>query len=67
MSVDCDYRDIGHQAGELGARILNGERPSAIKSQRPRKARYSLNLIVANQFGTSVSGSAASDAAEVIR
>ena len=68
MSVDCDYRDVGRQAGELGARILGGERPSAIKSQRPRKAsRYSLNMIVANQLGLSLSGTAESGAGEVIR
>jgi putative ABC transport system substrate-binding protein len=67
MSVDCDYRDLGRQAGEMAAHILNGEKPGDIKSQRPRKAKYSLNMIVANQFGMQFSGSAASEATEVVK
>jgi putative ABC transport system substrate-binding protein len=68
MSVDCDYRGVGRQAGEMCARILGGERPSSIKSQRPLKAAgYSLNMMVANQLGVSLSSTAESEAAEVIR
>jgi putative ABC transport system substrate-binding protein len=67
MSVDCDYHDVGRQAGELGARILGGEKPSVVKSQRPCKAHYSLNTLVANQLGISLSGTAVSGAAEAVR
>ncbi len=67
ISVDCDYRDIGRQAGELGARILNGEKPGTVKSQRPRKSRYSLNTLVATQLGVQLSGSAVSEATDVVR
>jgi putative ABC transport system substrate-binding protein len=67
VSVDCDYRDIGRQAGELAARILNGEKPGAVRSQRPRKAQYSLNTQIAAQLGVQLSGSAVSEATDVVR
>ncbi len=67
MSVDCDYHDLGRQAGEIAARILKGEKPSAIRSQRPRKAQYSLNMQMITQLGKSLAGSAVSGASEVVR
>jgi putative ABC transport system substrate-binding protein len=67
MSVDCDYRDVGRQAGELAGRVIGGESPGSIKSQRPRKARYSLNLVTANSMGVSLPASVVSEASEVFR
>ncbi|MDD5131577.1 MAG: ABC transporter substrate-binding protein [bacterium] len=47
LSIDCDYEDLGRQAGEIALRVLNGERPVDIKPVKPRKTSFSLNLSTA--------------------
>ncbi len=47
LSIDCDYVDLGRQAGEVALRILNGEKPADIKPVKPRKTSFSLNLSTA--------------------
>ena len=65
MSFDCDYRDVGRQAGELSARIMNGEKASDIKPLRPRKIKYSINTLVAERLQINISPKALKDADEV--
>ncbi len=47
LSIDCDYVDLGRQAGEIALRILNGEKPDDIKPVKPRKTSFSINLSTA--------------------
>ncbi|MDD5492100.1 MAG: ABC transporter substrate-binding protein [bacterium] len=47
LSIDCDYEDLGRQAGEIALRILNGEKPGDIKPVKPRRTTFSLNLSTA--------------------
>lgn len=47
LSIDCDYVDLGRQAGDIALRILNGEKPADIKPAKPRKTSFSINLSTA--------------------
>jgi putative tryptophan/tyrosine transport system substrate-binding protein len=51
ISFDCDYLDLGKQAGELAIKIIDGINPAAISLVMPRKINYSLNLVVAKNLG----------------
>lgn len=51
ISFDCDYLDMGKQAGELATRIIDGAKPAEIASVMPRKINYSLNTGVAHDLG----------------
>lgn len=51
ISIDCDYIDLGRQAGEIALRILNGEKPVDIKPVSPRKTSFSVNLSTASWLG----------------
>lgn len=51
ISFDCDYLDLGKQAGELAIKIIDGGSPSAISSVLPRKINYSLNSVMAKNLG----------------
>ncbi len=55
LSIDCDYNDLGRQAGELAVRIINGEKPSSLTPLHPRKINYSLNLNTASRLGINFS------------
>ncbi len=50
FSVDCDYVDLGRQAGEIALRVLNGENPADIPFANPRRLTYSINTIVAKRL-----------------
>ncbi len=54
VSFDCDYRDIGTQAGTVAIRVLDGESPGAIRPLAPSTLSYSLNISVARQLGTTL-------------
>jgi putative tryptophan/tyrosine transport system substrate-binding protein len=51
LSIDCDYVDLGRQAGEIALRILNGEKPADIKPVKPRRTSLSINLFTAERLG----------------
>jgi putative ABC transport system substrate-binding protein len=53
-SFDCDYNDLGRQAGELALRILDGVKTSRIPVFTPRKIDVSLNLITAERIGIEI-------------
>jgi putative ABC transport system substrate-binding protein len=55
ISFDCDYLDMGKQAGELAVKIIDGTKPKDIASVQPRKINFSLNLIVAKKLGVKFS------------
>ena len=67
VSFDCDYKDIGVQAGEISSKILAGEKAGTIKPMRPRKYKYSLNLATAEKIGITLSPSVVKDAADVVK
>ncbi len=64
-SIDCNYDDIGRQAGEIAVRILNGEKPAGIKVERPRKVQFTLNSAVAQKLETTVDPALMKEASEV--
>lgn len=67
ISFDCDYEDLGKQAGEIALRILNGEKPSDIQPIRPRAIKVSLNLITAERLGIQISPKLIKEANEVVK
>jgi putative ABC transport system substrate-binding protein len=64
-SFDCDYKDLGKQAGEIASRIIAGEKPSTIKPVRPRKYKFSINLVTAEKDGIVIPPDVVKEAAEV--
>ncbi|PKN01482.1 MAG: hypothetical protein CVU77_05135 [Elusimicrobia bacterium HGW-Elusimicrobia-1] len=65
VSFECDYRDLGNQAGALALRLLNGESPAATGFLRPRKLRTSFNLITAERLGIKIHRSFIKEASDV--
>ncbi|MGR3176793.1 MAG: ABC transporter substrate-binding protein [Candidatus Anammoxibacter sp.] len=65
ISFESDYRDMGRQAGEIAFRILKGGNPGDIPASRPRKVKYSLNLLVAERFGIEIRPEIIKEASEV--
>ncbi len=55
ISFDCDYLDLGKQAGELATKIIDGARPQDIALVTPRKINCSMNLKVAKDLGVKFS------------
>lgn len=51
FSLECDYADIGRQAGETTLRILGGKKPSEIPLRSPAKTALSINMTVARRLG----------------
>lgn len=54
VAFDCDYKDIGNQAGELALKILEDEKPTNIRCVGPRKTKLSLNLMTAKLLGMKI-------------
>jgi putative ABC transport system substrate-binding protein len=65
MSFDSDYKDLGRQAAELASKIIAGEKITGLKSVRPRKCVYSLNLGTAERIGITFPQNVIKEAAEV--
>jgi len=53
-SLDCDYKDVGAQCGEMAVRVLRGASPGAIPPSSPRTVNYSLNMNTARQMKLSI-------------
>ncbi len=66
ISLECDYEDLGAQAGEIALEILSGNVPKA-EFVNPRKTNYSLNLIVAKRLGVDFSSTAIAEAKRIFR
>jgi len=54
VALSVDYRDVGRQSGELGARILAGEEPSSLPLASPRVFSLSVNMNTAEQIQVSI-------------
>jgi putative ABC transport system substrate-binding protein len=54
LSFDCDYTDLGRQAGELTLEVLSGKNPSELSKQTPRKLNLSLNMVAAKVLGIEI-------------
>ncbi|MDY6954416.1 MAG: ABC transporter substrate binding protein, partial [Thermodesulfobacteriota bacterium] len=50
VAFDCDYEDLGDQAGELALSILAGKASGLARILRPRKVHLSLNLMAAKRM-----------------
>ncbi len=51
ISFDCDYLDLGKQAGELAIKVIDGAKPANIPLVLPRKINFSLNSVAAKNLG----------------
>jgi putative ABC transport system substrate-binding protein len=65
FSFDCDYEDLGRQAGGITLRILNGEKPGNIAPLIPKKTKLSLNLATAERLGIKIPSQIIKQASEV--
>ena len=66
-ALGLNYHDLGRQTGQVVVRILKGEAPGAIASQRSDKLDLFVNLNAAEQQGVTVPEEVISAAAQVIR
>jgi putative ABC transport system substrate-binding protein len=65
ISFDCDYRDLGKQAADLALERLAADKPQQTEFIKPRKAEFSLNLLVAERLGIRLSSKIIKQASEV--
>lgn len=65
ISFDCDYKDLGRQTGEIVLRILAGEEPADIQPSRPRKLKFSLNMLAAERLGRKIPSAIIEEASKV--
>ena len=49
-SLDCDYKDVGAQCGEMAVKVLKGASPGALPPESPRTVNYSLNMNTARMM-----------------
>lgn len=43
-SLDCDYKDVGAQCGEIAVKVLKGASPASLPPESPRATNYSINM-----------------------
>jgi putative ABC transport system substrate-binding protein len=65
ISFDCDYRDLGKQAADLALERLAADKPQQTEFIKPRKAEFSINLLVAERLGIRFSSKIIKQASEV--
>lgn len=53
LTYGVDFKEIGKQAGELAAKLLNGEKPETLAVQTPQKAAVAVNKEMAELLGMS--------------
>ncbi len=66
-ALGLNYHDIGRQTGKIVVRILNGEAPGSIASERSENLDLFVNLAAAKRQGVEVPEAVIATAAEVIR
>ncbi len=54
ISFECDYLDLGQQAGEIALKIIDGAKPADLPLVAPRKVKFSLNLAVAEKLALTI-------------
>jgi putative tryptophan/tyrosine transport system substrate-binding protein len=67
FSLDCDFKDIGRQSGEIAMRIMNDEKIGDLPVAFPEKTTLSLNLIAAEKMEIMISEETIKDASVVIK
>jgi putative ABC transport system substrate-binding protein len=65
VAFDCDYEDLGAQAGELAVRILAGKGSGVTQIVRPREVHLSVNLLAAKRMDLDIDSTIISRAHEV--
>jgi putative ABC transport system substrate-binding protein len=66
-ALGVNYHDLGMQTGRLVARILNGEKPGDIPSEKSAKLALYVNLRAAAKQGITLSDALIKSAAEVVK
>src|SRR5690606_394950 len=66
-ALGLNYKDIGRQTGKIVVRILNGEAPGSIASERSDNLDLFVNLRAAEAQGVKVPQAVIDKATEVIR
>lgn len=64
-SLDCDYKDLGAQCGEMAVKVLKGAKPSSIPHGTPRTVLYSLNMNTAREMKIEIPDALARSARQV--
>ena len=67
FALDCDYDDIGKQAGEVALLILCGNSPYEVPITTPRKIYLSINQKTAERIGIEIPAALLKIAEEVVR
>jgi len=67
FALDCDYEDIGKQAGEIALLIVCGNHPYEVPITTPRKICLSINQETAERIGIEIPAALLKIAEEVIR
>ena len=67
FALDCDYEDIGKQAGEVALLILCGNFPYEVPITAPRKIYLCINQKTAERIGIEIPAALLKTAEEVIR
>ena len=49
-SLDCDYRAVGAQCGEMAVKVLKGASPASLPPETPRMITYSINMNTARMM-----------------
>jgi len=49
-SLDCDYKDVGAQCGEMAVKVLKGASPGSLAPETPRTVTYSINMNTARMM-----------------
>lgn len=62
VALECDYRDIGRQAGEIAIKVLIGQKPESIAVASPRKTRLVINKRTADIIRVNIPNSLLEDA-----
>jgi len=65
ISFDCDYLELGRQAGEIALKIIDGAKPSDLPPVMPRQVKVSLNLAVAEKLALEIPATIKREAAYI--
>ncbi|GGJ92731.1 hypothetical protein GCM10009304_18220 [Pseudomonas matsuisoli] len=66
-ALGIDYRDLGEQTGRMVVRILEGEKPGAIKPETSSNLSLWVNTTAAERQGVTLSQDVLDSAAEIIK
>ncbi|MCG2711803.1 MAG: ABC transporter substrate-binding protein [Candidatus Omnitrophica bacterium] len=67
LALDCDYKDIGRQSGELACSILRGSKPYELPVTVPREILLVVNLKSAKWLGIEVPDDVLKKASEIFK